>query len=390
VTETTTATATATATGPTAGRIWRTWRAPLLVGAVVVLGALVVAALSSGGRVGYLDPDSVSSTGSRALAQVLRGQGVEVVRAVGVADATQAHRGDTLVLSQPDLLTTEQLHELASTGADLVVVGAQDEQVVQTLAPDLSAVPGGPSTAHDPDCDLGPAARAGRADTGLTAYPLAPGATDTIACYPVGGDPTVVETHVDGQRIVFMGSSAPLENHRFAKEGNAALALGLLGANPRVVWQVPSVDDLADVPQATFWQLVPGWFKALLLQVALAALLLALWRARRLGPVVAERLPVVVRAAEATEGRGRMYRRAGARDRAAFRLRLATRNQILPLVGLSRRAEPTAVVGIVSARTGAPGPDVHALLYGGPPPDDAALVRLADDLDTLERQVRHP
>jgi hypothetical protein len=33
---------------------------------------------------------------------------------------------------------------------------------------------------------------------------------------------------------------------------------------------------------------------------------------------------------------------------------------------------------------------VHALLYGGPPPDDAALVRLADDLDALERQVRHP
>ena len=381
---------TTTSVSPTRRSLTRTWRGPVAVGAVLVLAALLIAAVSSGGRVGYLDPDSVSQSGSRAVAEVLRGQGVEVVRAVGVADATQAHRGDTLVLSQPDLLTTEQLHEMVSTGADLIVVGAQDESVVQTLAPDLSAVSGGPSKAHDPSCDLGPAVNAGRADTGITAYPVAPNAIDTTSCYPVGGDPTVVQTIVNGQRIVFLGSSAPLENHRFAKEGNAALALGLLGVHPRVIWHVPSAEDLAEVPQASFWDLVPGWFKALVLQIGLAVVLLALWRARRLGPVVVEQLPVVVRAAEATEGRGRMYRRAGARDRAAFRLRLATRNRIVPLVGLSRRAEPQALVAIVSARTGVPGPDVHALLYGGPPPDDAALVRLADDLDTLERQVRHP
>ncbi len=67
-----------------------------------------------------------------------------------------------------------------------------------------------------------------------------------------------------------------------------------------------------------------------MLQLAVAVVLLALWRARRLGPVVPESLPVVVRAAEATEGRGRMYRRAGARDRAAGRLRAATRTRIVP------------------------------------------------------------
>ena len=98
-----------------------------------------------------------------------------------------------------------------------------------------------------------------------------------------------------------------------------------------------------------------------------------------------------MRAAEATEGRGRLYRRAGARDvAAASGCAAATRDRIVPLVGLSRRADPAALVDVVAGRTGTPAPDVHALLYGGPPPDDAALVRLADDLDTLERQVRHP
>ena len=52
--------------------------------------------------------------------------------------------------------------------------------------------------------------------------------------------------------------------------------------------------------------------------------LLVLWRARRLGPVVTEPLPVVVRSAEVVEGHGRLYSRAGARDRAAAALRAGT------------------------------------------------------------------
>ena len=39
-----------------------------------------------------------------------------------------------------------------------------------------------------------------------------------------------------------------------------------------------------------------------------------LWRGRRLGPLVVEPLPVVVKAVESTQGRGRLYRRV--RDRA--------------------------------------------------------------------------
>lgn len=375
---------------PSTRTLARRLRGPVVAGVVVILGALVVAVISSGGRVGYLDPDAVSSSGSRAVAEILRDQGVEVVRAVGVAEATQATTGDTLLLSQPDLLSTVQLRTLASTGADLVVVGAQDERVVAALAPHLSAVPAGPPSAREPACDLGAAVRAGAAETGGTAYPVAPGAIDTTACYPVGGDPTVVETRVDGQRIVFVGSAAPFENDHLAREGNAALALGLLGEHRRLVWQMPSVDDLPVEPDATFWELVPTWFKTVVVQIGLAVLLLALWRGRRLGPVVAEPLPVVVRAAEATEGRGRLYRRAAARDRAADRLRTAARERIAPLVGLPRQPDLAALVSAVAGRTGVAEPELRALLYGGPPPDDAALVRLAADLDTVERQVRHP
>ena len=126
------------------------------------------------------------------------------------------------------------------------------------------------------------------------------------------------------------------------------------------------------------------------MQLAVAVLLLALWRARRLGPVVVEPLPVVVRAAETVEGRARLYRRSGARghgSRGAARRRPGPAGTAL---GLPRRAEPPAVVAAVAGRSGRTGPDVAALLYGAAPADDGALVRLADDLDALEREVRRP
>ncbi len=48
------------------------------------------------------------------------------------------------------------------------------------------------------------------------------------------------------------------------------------------------------------------------------------------------------------------------------------------------------MVDAVAARSRRTQGEVGALLYGAAPADDAALVRLADDLDALEREVRRP
>jgi hypothetical protein len=75
-------------------------------------------------------------------------------------------------------------------------------------------------------------------------------------------------------------------------------------------------------------------------QLLVALGVLALWRGRRLGPVVEEPLPVVVRAAETVEGRSRLYRKAGARDVAAEALRRAAVRRLGTALGLPRRAAP--------------------------------------------------
>jgi hypothetical protein len=99
---------------------------------------------------------------------------------------------------------------------------------------------------------------------------------------------------------------------------------------------------------------------------------------------------VVVRAAEVVEGHGRLYRRAGARDRAAAALRGATLTRLATHAGLRRGARTDDVVAVAAAVTGRPAADVWYLLGGPPPADDADLLRLAAELDALEAAAGVP
>jgi len=209
-----------------------------------------------------------------------------------------------------------------------------------------------------------------------------------MLCYRDGDAATLAQVAVGGGRTVtLLGSGSVFTNARLARAGNAALGLNLLGGHQRLVWYVAST-ELAPGGSQSLDDLLPEWVGVVVLQLVVVVLLAALWRGRRLGPVVAEPLPVVVRAAEATEGRARLYRRGGARDRAGELLRAASRNRLRPLVGASQTTGRDELVALVAVRSARSTSEVAGLLYGAAPRDDAGLVRLADELDALERTVR--
>ena len=377
---------------PTAGQIWRATKAPALVTLAVLLAGLTLAVVGGGGRAGLLDPRAVDPSGSRAVAEVLRDQGVQVQLVTTNADLRDAAgEGDTVLVAYPDRLVDEQATTVRDTGADLVVVGAH---VPEHYAPGVGSRGDTALEARQPVCALPAAERAGPADTGGVAYEAPPGTGGQMGqvdgCYSRAGLPSLLQLQNAGRTITFLGSPQPLTNERFDERGNAALTLGLLGQNDRLLWYLPSLGDLPGGQTRSFYELVPDGIWWGLAQALVAVLLLMLWRARRLGPVVPEPLPVVVRAAEAVEGRSRLYRRAGARDKAAESLRAGALGRLVPLLGLPRRSEPAAVVDALTARTRRTGPDLAALLYGAAPADDAALVRLANDLDALDREIRRP
>jgi hypothetical protein len=376
-------------TDPTAGQLWQAAKGPVTVLAVVLLAGIVVALATGGAPGGRLDPRSPAPSGARAVAEILRDQGVEVRLVTTTAAMTAATgRGDTLLVVDPDLLAGSQVESVRSIGADLVLLSPT---APGRYFPGVVASPADPGV-RSPGCTLPAARRAGAADAGVIAYDVSSAADlgSPRLCYARDGAPSLVQGTVDGRPVTLLGSSSALTNSRLDDEGNAALVLGLLGAHPRLVWYLPSAADVPPSAQQSLYDLVPGGVWWGLVQLGVAVLLLALWRARRLGAVVVEPLPVVVRAAETVEGRARLYRRNGARGQAAESLRAGVRSRLGAALGLPRRAEPSALVGAVAARSGWSGADVTALLYGAAPADDAALVRLADHLDALEREVRRP
>jgi len=165
--------------------------------------------------------------------------------------------------------------------------------------------------------------------------------------------------------------------------------MNLAGAHPRLLWYAPQHSEAGAESggSARITDLIPDQVIWVVLQLCLVVALLALWKGRRIGPLVAERLPVVVRASETVEGRGRLYRSRRARDRAADALRTAALQRMMPRIGLGHDAEPPAVVTAVAERCGSSPQAVAHILFGPPPAGDSDLVNLAHELDNIERQV---
>ncbi|MEU8544713.1 DUF4350 domain-containing protein [Streptomyces sp. NPDC048717] len=394
-----------TTTSPTSTSIsprllWTRARVPVLIAVLLLIGGILFATAHTADHHMRLDPRSADPEGSRAVAELLRSSGVTVDVAGTLADATAAAGADTtLLVTAPDLLTEEQLSELRETttrSAGRTVLLGPGDPALSALAPGVVAGTSTPVTTLRPGCDLPAARRAGDADLGGTRYRTGTATADS--CYLSKGLPTLVRVPGPGAGdTLLIGSTDLFTNEHLARHGNASLALQLLGSHPHLVWYLPSLTDLpddseagADDPMAAFVALIPSGWQWATLQLALAALLAALWRGRRLGPLVTERLPVAVRAAEATEGRARLYRKADARDRAATVLRTATRTRISPLLGVptTDAHSPDLLLPALSTRLPAGAADPRDLLFGPAPADDAALIRLADQLDALEREVR--
>ncbi|MBL1105404.1 DUF4350 domain-containing protein [Streptomyces sp. 5-8] len=392
------ATPTITSTAPTGRQVWTRTRGIALAVVLILAAAVAIAAVRSTTRHGELDPRSADPYGSRAVAALLaeRGVSTRVVTTLGAARAA-AGPDTTLLVAVPDLLTPRQqarLHAATATAGGRTVLVAAGSWSVERLAPGVTADPAtsGDSTLA-PHCTLPEARRAGTADTGGIRYTTTH--LDADSCYPSERLATLLRVPAasgDGDTVV-LGAPDILYNDRLDEQGNASLALQLLGSRPHLVWYLPSLADASAAgtgERKSFFDLLPsGWLWATL-QLFIAAAFAAFWRARRFGPLVAEKLPVAIRASETTEGRARLYRKANARDRAAAALRAATRSRLAALVGvpLARAHTPEALLPALSAHLAGDGRALHSLLFGPPPGDDAALIALTDQLDALEREVR--
>jgi Domain of unknown function (DUF4350) len=367
---------------PIRRRSWR-WALPALVAicAVAAIGTYLTAPRPGG----QMDPESTGPEGAHALIALLRDHGVTVVVANNVDDAANAARPGTLLLfAQTQRVSTEGLlKRLADAPGDLLLV-EPTSHARAALAPGIRS--GGTSTSDTkPDCALREADQAGAVDFGPSNTFRAVGDKTVSSCY--GG---ALVRYRDGDRTVtVVGSTDFLTNGSLLRAGNAALAMNLAGQHPRLVWYAPQHIEGGSSGKGKIFDLIPDNVAWMVVQLWLTVALIALWKGRRIGPLVAEKLPVVVRASETVEGRGRLYRSRRARDRAAQALRSAALQRMLPRLGLGVDAAPPAVI-LAIAQHGRSDPEsLRHILFGPPPNTDADLIQLTRALDDIERQITH-
>ncbi len=369
----------------------RRWRTPLVIAAIVLLGGVAVALLApSAPATGYLDPGSTQATGTHALADLLAARGTQVERVTSAAAAASAVRqgASTVVVTSPALLTPEQLGMIANARAAVMIIEPAGAALA-ALAPGLT--PTGSATVRtvDPRCGLRAAILAGNVDLGGLGLRLSPG-TSGVTCYPGAGGAFLAQYGRGQGQVTVLSSGALLQNQHLAALGNAALALNLLSDRGRVAWLVPTTPNLSASASGptSVWRLIPTGTYLVAAELGVALLLAAAWRARRLGPLVAEQLPVVVRAAETTEGHARLYQATRAREQAAQSLRRAAIGRLIPALGLPAETSAEVIAAEIPFRTSLSRQQAQRLLFGPAPANDAQLVSLAGDLDAMEREVR--
>ncbi len=359
------------------------WAIVVALVVLVAFVALQVSATGPGAR-GTLDPEGRDDSGALALAEILRDQGVEVSVYRSRAEARAAVDDDTtLVMTNPYTLTDDALSELLDP-ADRVVFLSTGTHLLGVL--DIGENAPGSSNAAAADCDVPEFADVGtiRADRFFSPE------DGVEACFGDGdGAAVLVDDAGDGRRTSVVEGTRLFSNAYLAENGNAALALALLGQTDRVVWYVPSFGDTDIEGQSpdTLGSLTPPWVTPAILLLIVAGIAAAVWRGQRFGPLVAETLPVMVRASETMHGRARLTAKAADAPHAGQALRDGAQRRLARRLGLAVHAGADEVADAASDRLRIPRGTLQALLAGPLPDDDAALVELARRLDELETAV---
>jgi len=367
---------------------------------VIALIALATATIAvivnqSGSSAGpALGAHNPAPTGGMAVANVLKAQGVNVITADSAAEArtavASAHDATLLVYDENGYLDEQHLRRLDGIAATTVLI-QPNFQALRTLAPAVEAagVPRHPHAVLHARCAVPAAVKAGSISAPQSTYRL--DNDSYIGCFPASKHAFAMAAYDDGaSELYVVGSTDVFDNENVIRDGNAALALNLLGEHDTLVWYLPTFDDVSVTGPPSLGELTPGWVTPVVLLLIAAVIAAAVWRGRRFGPLVVENLPVIVRAEETMEGRARLYQRSSARAHAVDALRIGAVGRIASRCGLPSTAQAGDVADAASALLGAGPYDSYAvrgILLDAPVNTDADVMRLSAQLEELERAV---
>jgi hypothetical protein len=357
-------------------RRWLPW-------ALVAAGIAVAVVIAGGGNNDTgrtYDPASTSPSGTKALVDTLRQLDVDVSVAAG-APAPRT----TALLVLVDGMNDAQRRAITSwmdAGGTLVVADrASPLNPFRSARPTILGLVQRDLSRH---CNVAALEQVGHVVVPEAA--LLKVRPPAVGCFTSGADAWLVtEPHGRGNLVVVGGADA-FTNGSLGDGDNGLLAVTLLAPtrNARVqVLPLPAPGG----GRKTLTDLVSANVKLALVQLAIAFIVFALWRARRLGRPVLEPQPVEIPGSELVAAVGRLFQRAHARGRAADLVRDNGRRALTQRLGLAPDATVDEVAEAAAARTGKPADEVRGVLAGPEPKDERSLVAVTQEVETLNREV---
>jgi hypothetical protein len=216
-------------------------------------------------------------------------------------------------------------------------------------------------------------------DRALTSIPAR-----AVGCFPMEEGAFELSLSRGKGTIVLLGGSSFLANQRLGVGDDALFTLQLLRGEGPVVFGTP-------LPFAegshSLWGTLPVGARAALIGLAIAAILFALARARRLGRPVLEEPLSPIPASDLVQATATLHRRARTAAFCGEQLRRGFAERVRRRFGLPPGTPPGALPAHLERVTGRGREDLARLLTGPGPSGDEELVRMARQLEDVARRV---
>lgn len=365
----------------------RTARVPrgLVVGLAISAAVLVAAVM--GGRPGRdgapLDPRSDGPLGTSALVSLLEGLGADVDLSVGLPDPS-----DQVALLLQDSLDADQaaaIDEWVRAGGTLVVTDPGSPFAPTVTAQTLLDVGEAPDPVDRGACTSPALADVEQVAGGATIHFDPAGATEE--CFSDDRGAYLVVTSLGGGEVVAIGGAALFTNDLLGEADNAVLAAAVLAPGPGAVVRFVEAPLPAGGGDKTLSDLVAPGLKRGLLQLAVAFVLYALWRAIRHGQPVTEDQPVELAGSELVAAVGRLLARTRAPAAAADAIRQETRRALRARFGVPPDASPEALAATVASASPLTADQVLAAVGGSPVTNETELVAVARAASVINQEV---
>lgn len=369
---------------------WNRWKTlVIIVTCVLLIGFLTTIIRPSGNKI-PMHPQNAEPNGAMALTQILRNNGVEVTVTGSTAEARAlADSSTTVFVYDTFVVEPEFFRAVYEAGSDLVIVDPATSTINQ-LDLGLRLENTSAKTTHPDPVDAqcaAPHAQSARQIMSQNSGFSRNEESDAQLCFTIDGVGPYAAS--SDNRVHLFATPDLFQNENLARFGNAALTIGALGNQEKLVWFLPttmqnSPDSQEDSPLLVF---LPPWFTSALVLAGFIAAALAVWRGRRMGRLVSEPLPVVVRGAETTVGLGQVYRRTNEVAHAASAIRAGAALRCAQRLGISPTSSSSDLAAAIARAVNRPYEEIAPIFLGPLPTSSADLIRLAQTLDHLESEV---